>query len=567
MGVPTKQASPLAAARLRRRFRGALLAATIVLTGRGASGPGGLSESILVDAKGGLFTLAGGRVTLVVPAGALSAPTTIGVADDPAMPGALPATGFKFTPDGLKFRVPVGLALRVDPLRVPAGVAESDLRLQRNETGKSETLVGSGADTTLHMVGGLIEGFSGYGAKAPPAAAAIKVTGNTGIGVCKSAPFSAQAIDAAGAPITGLAWRWFSSDPSKATVNGVGVVTGMAEGTATIFATAARQQSNGVTVTVTAGGAGSDVTTIVVQPASTQLKTGETESYEAQAEDCRGDPIDDQSFAWSSARPQVATIGPDGAALAVWASKPPAMTLISATADGIPSEPVPLYVVAPISQFPFRVDTFTIYHGTVDATIHESNPLIHLSRTTSIKAENVKFFNVIPLKATEELRFFRLSDATVKARSKGTIQGCTESFGPGQVSVHFGAGGDPQYGHIQFTLTSPSQGYVAPPTWTAWGGNVRIPGARTIQCQDAPPTSLDDPLLVTWWNVPKLQGVAAPKAVWWWDADYSPEAWEAYLAFWRGELPFSLVGTSVEIERAPPSYYRKTTYRWNLSVR
>lgn len=217
--------------------------------------------------------------------------------------------------------------------------------MQRTAGGVTETLPDSAADPTAHTMNALISGFSSYGAKAPPAAAAIVLAGANSVGVCKSVLFSAEAREAGGAPIGGLAWQWFSSDPAKATVNGVGVVTGVAEGSATIYATAAGQKSNETAVKVTAGSTGSDVTQVVVVPVATTLKIGDSQPYTAVAEDCQGNPIDSVTFSWNSSRAEVATIGADGLATAVWNKTTPAATQISAAADGIPSEPVPLHVV------------------------------------------------------------------------------------------------------------------------------------------------------------------------------------------------------------------------------
>jgi hypothetical protein len=62
------------------------------------------ADGVTVDATGGSFTFAAGRVELVIPANAVSAATKISVAEDTAMGGVLAGTVFKFSPDGLQFK-------------------------------------------------------------------------------------------------------------------------------------------------------------------------------------------------------------------------------------------------------------------------------------------------------------------------------------------------------------------------------------------------------------------------------------------------------------------------------
>src|SRR2546423_8774481 len=58
--------------------------------------------------------------------------------------------------------------------------------------------------------------------------------------------------DASGTPLAGRVVTWASNAPGVATVNGSGLVTGVAAGTATLTATS-EGQSGTATVTVTAG--------------------------------------------------------------------------------------------------------------------------------------------------------------------------------------------------------------------------------------------------------------------------------------------------------------------------
>jgi hypothetical protein len=118
--------------------------------GSGAAGAGA-TTSQLVDTSGGTVTTADG-VTLVVPAGALSAATTLTVASDP---GAVPSTGkimvptggtttamvvgtpFVFGPEGQTFASGVTITIPFDPSTLPSGATASSVFIATAPVGSS----------------------------------------------------------------------------------------------------------------------------------------------------------------------------------------------------------------------------------------------------------------------------------------------------------------------------------------------------------------------------------------------------------------------------------------------
>lgn len=118
---------------------------------------------------GNTLIAADGRVTLVFPAGAVQTDTPITVAPEVALPAApegwayVPATAYRFGPEGTAFAQPVSLTIRYDEASVPAGVAEASLRLFRVVGQAWEEVAGSSVNGAANTVTGSTDGFSIYG--------------------------------------------------------------------------------------------------------------------------------------------------------------------------------------------------------------------------------------------------------------------------------------------------------------------------------------------------------------------------------------------------------------------
>jgi alpha-tubulin suppressor-like RCC1 family protein len=97
----------------------------------------------------------------------------------------------------------------------------------------------TGVAAGLATIRATVEGVSGTAQLTVVAVASVVVTpADTVIEVAGSVQLQAQALDNAGSPIPGSSIQWTSLEPSVATVSGSGLVTGVAEGSATIVATA-----------------------------------------------------------------------------------------------------------------------------------------------------------------------------------------------------------------------------------------------------------------------------------------------------------------------------------------
>ena len=154
---------------------------------------------------------------------------------------------------------------------------------------------------------------------------------------------TASALDADGNVLTGRKVVWASADSNFATVSPSGVVTGRYVGAVPIAASvegkAAIAQVEVVPVPVVA---------VRLSPASRDLTVGETAQLTAEPLDARGAVLSGRSVAWSSSRPNVASVNASGVLTAL----SPGSAVITATIEGksgvaaITVSPAPVVSVA-----------------------------------------------------------------------------------------------------------------------------------------------------------------------------------------------------------------------------
>lgn len=143
----------------------------------------------------------------------------------------------------------------------------------------------------------------------PPAAvASVTVTPATAsVDSGKTVQLTATLRDANGATLTGRAVTWTSLNPGIATVSGTGLVTGVAPGTAQVYA-ASEGKSDTTTITVVRP----PVATVTLTPASATVETGKTVRLTATLRDASGTPLTGRQVTWTSLNPAVATVSNDG---------------------------------------------------------------------------------------------------------------------------------------------------------------------------------------------------------------------------------------------------------------
>jgi hypothetical protein len=164
---------------------------------------------------------------------------------------------------------------------------------------------------------------------APPpqvavASVALTPPSNT-LEVAQTVQLSAAPKDASGNVLSGRAIAWSSSSTGIASVNAAGLVTAVAPGSATIFATS-ENKSGSAAITVTA----IPVNAVTVTPPTSTLVVGGTVQLTAATTDAGGHPLTGRTIAWVSTTPSVATTSNSGLVTAVAVGT----TNITATSEG-----------------------------------------------------------------------------------------------------------------------------------------------------------------------------------------------------------------------------------------
>src|SRR5206468_1118086 len=121
---------------------------------------------------------------------------------------------------------------------------------------------------------------------------------------------------------------WSSSNLAVATVDGSGLVSGLAAGSATITATTGGQ-SGTAAMTVTAPTV-VPVASVAVSPSSATLQVGQTAPITATPKDASGNALSGRTSTWLSSNTAAATVGSSGLVTA----KAAGAATIAATSEG-----------------------------------------------------------------------------------------------------------------------------------------------------------------------------------------------------------------------------------------
>ncbi len=181
------------------------------------------------------------------------------------------------------------------------------------------------AVTAVAAVAGVACGGDGVEPSGAPVMTVVVAPPTAAVVVGTTVTLKASALDAAGNVLTGRKVVWASADSNFATVSPNGVVTGRYVGTVPVAASvegkAAVAQIEVLPVPVVA---------VRVSPSSRDLTVGETAQLTAEPLDAQGAVLPGRSVAWSSSRPNVATVSGSGVITAL----SPGNAIITATVEG-----------------------------------------------------------------------------------------------------------------------------------------------------------------------------------------------------------------------------------------
>ena len=161
------------------------------------------------------------------------------------------------------------------------------------------------------LLGMLACGGGGGDTTAPPPAAVAAVVVSPSafsVGVGASDQLTAVLKDAAGQVVSGRTITWASSAATIASVNGTGLVTGLAAGGPVTITASSEGRSGSAQVTVT-----SPVASVSVSPATVWLGPGQTQQFSATVRDASNNVLTGRNVTWSTSGSATAShlaIGP-----------------------------------------------------------------------------------------------------------------------------------------------------------------------------------------------------------------------------------------------------------------
>jgi len=160
-----------------------------------------------------------------------------------------------------------------------------------------------------------------------PQSIAITPTAAT-LAVNETGQFTATALDQFGNELPEVAVTWTSSNTTVGTIDESGIFTALAEGSATVTATAGGISG---TATVTVSADAPVLAEIEIAPATATLTVGETRGFATVCSDASGNTMPGVPVVWSCSNETVGTVGADGIFTALAAGS----ATLTATAGGI----------------------------------------------------------------------------------------------------------------------------------------------------------------------------------------------------------------------------------------
>ncbi len=276
-----------------------------------------------VPTGGGTYqtpSTADGGVTVAVPAGAVPADfglTVLPTTKYPADATTIATAVYEFGPDGSTFPAdkPLKVTIKYDEADLPAGVAESELRLHMTETTASGAIQwveadGSTVDIAANTVSGFVTHFSGGKVAQVQPVGAIAVSPNPGqlqILVTPMLQLSARLTTVKGTVAKDRLVFWNTSNPAVATVDANGLVTAVGEGSVIISAS-----SEGVTGQSAVAVLPAPVARVTIDPNTPSVPVGEAIQLTATARSSDEAILSGRLVEWSSADVAVATVDEDG---------------------------------------------------------------------------------------------------------------------------------------------------------------------------------------------------------------------------------------------------------------
>jgi uncharacterized protein YjdB len=238
-------------------------------------------------------------------------------------------------------------------------------------------------------------------AVSPPAAS---------VAVGQSVQLTATPQDVDGNPLSGRVVTWASTNPGVATVNGGGLVSGVAAGGATVTV-ACEGQSNAVAITVTVV----PVASVAVSPPAANVTVGQSVQLTATPKDASGNALTGRTVTWATSNAAVATVSGNG--LVTGAA--PGTATITASSEGQNGTAAVTVTVVPVASVSVSPAAATVLVGQtvqLTATPKDANGSPLTGRVVSWASSAP---GVAAVSATGVVTSVSAGSATITATSEG----------------------------------------------------------------------------------------------------------------------------------------------------
>ena len=253
-----------------------------------------------------------------------------------------------------------------------------------------------------------------------PVSAVIVSPSQVTIFARQTVQLSALVTDDRGQVLTGKSVAFTSNDPQIATVSASGLVTGVAQGVATIVAT-----SEGATGSATVTIAPDPVAAVDVTPSSWSLIVGQTFQLAATPKSATGQPLTGRTVTWSSGSPALASVSSTG----VVTAHSPGNAVIIASVEGKQGSATIQVRAVPVASVTVSPSTASLTAGqaiTLTATTLDANGITLVGRIVGwTSSDNA----VATVSATGVVTGVSTGSATISASSEGQTGTATVTVG------------------------------------------------------------------------------------------------------------------------------------------
>ena len=295
------------------------------LTGRVVTWTSNANGVATVSSTGLVTAIAPGSATITASSEGINGTASITVA-------AVPIASIRVTPDVVTVASGQTLQLAAQALDADGNVLNrpitwsSDLPARATVSATGLVTALAAGEVRISARNGAVTGTSTVTVTQVPIAR-IDVTPSTAaVLVGGTQQLTATPRDAGGNALPGRSITWLTGAPSVATVSQSGLVTGVSNGSAVVFA-ASEGQSGSATITVSTVA----VASVTVSPGSGNIQQGQTLQLTATARDAGNNILTGRTVTWTSTDETRATVSSQGRVVAIT----PGTVTIQATVDGV----------------------------------------------------------------------------------------------------------------------------------------------------------------------------------------------------------------------------------------